>query len=84
MQYINEMSLEFQFIFWLALKWLGSITCGCRTLPPGVEYVLFSAQPPHLFVIKKQFRQGPDAATAQSLYYVHTGTIYQVQINGKP
>lgn len=49
-----------------------------RTLPPGIEYILHTAQEPHLYVIKKQFRHGPDSITAQAYYYVHTGTIYQV------
>ncbi|GMH43474.1 hypothetical protein BSKO_11396 [Bryopsis sp. KO-2023] len=47
------------------------------SLAPGIEYVVQSAQEPHLYVIKKQYRHRPNQVTAQAFYYVHTGTIYQ-------
>eukprot|EP01023_Acetabularia_acetabulum_P034705 TRINITY_DN3260_c0_g1_i1.p2 TRINITY_DN3260_c0_g1~~TRINITY_DN3260_c0_g1_i1.p2 ORF type:complete len:241 (+),score=45.76 TRINITY_DN3260_c0_g1_i1:338-1060(+) len=46
-------------------------------LPPGIEYVLQTAQPPHLFIIRKQLRQGPEVTQPQALYYVLDGVVYQ-------
>jgi len=42
----------------------------CRFVVPqgGMEYVLELAQVPHLFVIRKQSRKGPDAAASGALH----------------
>lgn len=42
-----------------------------------MEYVLHEVQEPHLFVIRKQKREGPDKVSAQAAYYVLDGSIYQ-------
>ncbi|CAM6129964.1 unnamed protein product [Calypogeia fissa] len=43
----------------------------------GIEYILHEAQEPHLFVIRKQKRDGPEKVTLLSAYYVLDGSIYQ-------
>ncbi|BFI41914.1 mediator of RNA polymerase II transcription subunit 6 [Marchantia polymorpha subsp. ruderalis] len=43
----------------------------------GIEYILHEAQEPHLFVIRKQRREGPEKTTVMSAYYVLDGSIYQ-------
>lgn len=43
----------------------------------GMEYILHEAQEPHLFVIRKQKRDGPEKVSAQAAYYVLDGSIYQ-------
>jgi mediator of RNA polymerase II transcription subunit 6 len=43
----------------------------------GIEYILQEAQEPHLFVIRKQKREGPEKVTALAAYYVLDGSIYQ-------
>lgn len=43
----------------------------------GMEYILQDAQEPHLFVIRKQKREGPEKVSAQAAYYVLDGSIYQ-------
>lgn len=42
-----------------------------------MEYILQDAQEPHLFVIRKQKREGPEKVSAQAAYYVLDGSIYQ-------
>lgn len=42
-----------------------------------MEYILHEVQEPHLFVIRKQKREGPDKVSAQAAYYVLDGSIYQ-------
>lgn len=51
----------------------------CSSLAPGVEYELAvqDCQPPHLFLIRKQYRASPGQAVALAYYYVLDGTIYQ-------
>lgn len=49
---------------------------GCRK-KIGMEYILQEAQEPHLFVIRKQKREGPEKVSAQAAYYVLDGSIYQ-------
>jgi len=48
-----------------------------RTLPPGIEYELQSAQEPHLFIICRQLRSAPKAVTRQQFYYILDGSVYQ-------
>lgn len=43
----------------------------------GLEYVLHEAQEPHLFVFRKQKRDGPEKATPIAAYYILDGSIYQ-------
>ncbi|KAL2609253.1 hypothetical protein R1flu_027826 [Riccia fluitans] len=43
----------------------------------GIEYILHEAMEPHLFVIRKQKREGPEKITVMSAYYVLDGSIYQ-------
>ena len=42
-----------------------------------MEYILQEAQEPHLFVIRKQKREGPEKVSAMAAYYVLDGSIYQ-------
>jgi hypothetical protein len=53
-----------------------SLLGGCRK-KTGMEYILQDAQEPHLFVIRKQKREGPEKVSAQAAYYVLDGSIYQ-------
>jgi mediator of RNA polymerase II transcription subunit 6 len=43
----------------------------------GIEYMLNEVMEPHLFVIRKQKRDGPDKVTPMLTYYVLDGSIYQ-------
>ncbi|KAL3511722.1 hypothetical protein ACH5RR_024439 [Cinchona calisaya] len=43
----------------------------------GTEYVLSEAMEPHLFVIRKQKRDGPEKVTPMLTYYILDGSIYQ-------
>ncbi|CAI7929567.1 unnamed protein product, partial [Closterium sp. NIES-54] len=43
----------------------------------GWEYSLHMAQEPHLFVLRKQKRDGPDRTTPVAAYYILDGSIYQ-------
>ena len=45
-----------------------------------MEYALQDAQPPHLYVIRRQLRAGgggAEVAEGQACYYVLDGTVYQ-------
>jgi mediator of RNA polymerase II transcription subunit 6 len=44
---------------------------------PGVEFILQDAQPPHLFVVRKQFRSLAGVLSPLAFYYILDGTIYQ-------
>lgn len=48
-----------------------------RALPPGLEYELQEVQEPHLFVVCRQLRTAPKAATRQQFYYILDGSVYQ-------
>ena len=48
----------------------------CRKMT-GVEYMLNEVMEPHLFVIRKQKRDGPEKVTPVLTYYVLDGSIYQ-------
>lgn len=48
-----------------------------RRATPGVEFLLQDAQPPHLFVIKKQYRQVDGSVTSVAFFYILDGTVYQ-------
>lgn len=43
----------------------------------GTEYMLYEVMEPHLFVIRKQKRDGPEKVTPMLTYYVLDGSIYQ-------
>lgn len=43
----------------------------------GIEYVLFAAKEPDLYVIRKQKRESPSSAIPQTTYYIIKGTVYQ-------
>lgn len=43
----------------------------------GIEYILHEAQEPHLFVMRKQKRDGPEKVTVLAAYYILDGSIYQ-------
>ncbi|KAL5575535.1 hypothetical protein UlMin_017234 [Ulmus minor] len=43
----------------------------------GLEYMLNEVMEPHLFVIRKQKRDGPEKNTPMLTYYVLDGSIYQ-------
>lgn len=58
----------------LLIRYHYLICCRKKT---GMEYILHEAQEPHLFVIRKQKRDGPEKVSAQAAYYVLDGSIYQ-------
>ncbi|XP_010939752.1 mediator of RNA polymerase II transcription subunit 6 [Elaeis guineensis] len=43
----------------------------------GIEYVLSEVMEPHLFVIRKQKRDGPEKVSPMLTYYILDGSIYQ-------
>lgn len=43
----------------------------------GIEYTLSEVMEPHLFVFRKQKRDGPEKVTPMLTYYVLDGSIYQ-------
>lgn len=43
----------------------------------GVEFVVFHAHEPSLFVIRKQMRSSPEMAEHLQTYYIINGTIFQ-------
>lgn len=43
----------------------------------GTEYMLSEVMEPHLFVIRKQKRDGPEKITPMLTYYVLDGSVYQ-------
>ncbi|TQE05817.1 hypothetical protein C1H46_008500 [Malus baccata] len=68
--------------------WLNSYPPGLRLLRylyvlrldlkmSGTEYWLSEVMEPHLFVFRKQQRDGPEKVTPMLTYYVLNGTIYQ-------
>lgn len=71
MKYILIIAQLF-YSLWLIFE----LSTNCREAP-GTEFVLQDAQPPHLFVIRKQFRSVSGAITTAAYYYVLDGTIYQ-------
>lgn len=42
-----------------------------------MEYILQDAQPPHLFVIRKQWRSLAGVINSLAYYYILDGTVYQ-------
>lgn len=48
----------------------------CRKMT-GFEYMLCEVMEPHLFVIRKQKRDGPEKVTPMLSYYILDGSIYQ-------
>lgn len=46
-------------------------------MPPGLEYRLQDCLPPHLFVIRKVLRRGPQAESDLAFYYILDGSVYQ-------
>ncbi|KAJ7951679.1 Mediator of RNA polymerase II transcription subunit 6 [Quillaja saponaria] len=43
----------------------------------GIEYILSEVMEPHLFVMRKQKRDGPEKVTPMLAYYILDGSIYQ-------
>ena len=43
----------------------------------GIEFMLSEVLEPHLFVFKKQKRDGPEKVTPMLTYYVLDGSVYQ-------
>lgn len=43
----------------------------------GIEFMVSDVMEPHLFVIRKQKRDGPEKVTPMLTYYVLDGSIYQ-------
>ncbi|KAK1311702.1 Mediator of RNA polymerase II transcription subunit 6 [Acorus calamus] len=43
----------------------------------GIEYMLNEVMEPHMFVIRKQRRDGPEKVTPMLTYYILDGSIYQ-------
>lgn len=43
----------------------------------GLEYILLHVQEPILYVIRKQHRHSPTAATPLADYYIIAGVVYQ-------
>lgn len=43
----------------------------------GFEYMLSEVMEPHLFVIRKQKRDGPEKVNPVLTYYILDGSIYQ-------
>lgn len=43
----------------------------------GIEYVLSEVMEPHLFVIRKQKRDGAEKVSPMLTYYILDGSIYQ-------
>lgn len=43
----------------------------------GIEFILSEVLEPHLFVIRKQARGGPEKVTPHLTYYILDGSIYQ-------
>ena len=56
---------------------LDTASLACRTLPPGVEYILHDSQEPHLFVIHKRKRESPKNTTSLAFYYILDGKVSQ-------
>ncbi|KAM0039890.1 putative transcription regulator MED6 family [Helianthus debilis subsp. tardiflorus] len=43
----------------------------------GIEFMVSEVMEPHLFVMRKQKRDGPEKVTPMITYYVLDGSIYQ-------
>ncbi|KAJ7963114.1 Mediator of RNA polymerase II transcription subunit 6 [Quillaja saponaria] len=43
----------------------------------GIEYMLSEVMEPHLFIMRKQRRDGPEKVTPMLAYYILDGSIYQ-------
>lgn len=43
----------------------------------GIEFMLSEVLEPHLFVFRKQKRDGPEKVTPMLTYYILDGSIYQ-------
>eukprot|EP00252_Welwitschia_mirabilis_P002782 TRINITY_DN12770_c0_g1_i1.p1 TRINITY_DN12770_c0_g1~~TRINITY_DN12770_c0_g1_i1.p1 ORF type:complete len:244 (+),score=42.76 TRINITY_DN12770_c0_g1_i1:83-814(+) len=65
----NNEHLRTQSIHPLDLSHLSKMT--------GIEFMLTEAMEPHLFVIRKQKRDGPEKVTPMLTYYILDGSIYQ-------
>jgi mediator of RNA polymerase II transcription subunit 6 len=59
------------------MKYVQAATLVCRAGAPGIEFVVQDAQPPHLFVIRKQRRSLAGAEEPIALYYILDATVYQ-------
>ena len=52
------------------------MTMLCRSLS-GIEFELHLAQAPHLYVVRKQWRETAQLAHPLTYYYILDGSIYQ-------
>ena len=52
------------------------MTMLCRSLS-GIEFEMHLAQAPHLFVVRKQWRETAQLAHPLTYYYILDGSIYQ-------
>ncbi len=52
------------------------MTMLCRSLS-GIEFELRLAQAPHLYVVRKQWRETAQLAHPLTYYYILDGSIYQ-------
>ncbi|XP_068648416.1 mediator of RNA polymerase II transcription subunit 6 isoform X3 [Aristolochia californica] len=91
--WLNSYPLDRNFVFdYFALSPFYDRTCNneqlrSRSVHPldishlskmtGNEYMLNEVMEPHLFVIRKQKRDGPEKVTPMLTYYVLDGSIYQ-------
>lgn len=91
--WLNSFPLDRDFVFdYFALSPFYDYTCNneqlrMRSIHPldisqlskltGIEYMLNEVMEPHLFVIRKQKRDGPEKVTPMLTYYVLDGSIYQ-------
>ncbi|KAI4325698.1 hypothetical protein MLD38_031074 [Melastoma candidum] len=61
----------------LRLRGVHPLDASQLTKMTGIEYTLSEVMEPHLFVIRKQKRDGPDKVTHMLTYYILDGSIYQ-------
>jgi hypothetical protein len=45
-----------------------------------VEYLVADSQPPHLFLLRKLYRQPGGGITTLAFYYLLDGAVYQVSL----
>ncbi|KAL5575547.1 hypothetical protein UlMin_017246 [Ulmus minor] len=79
--WLNSYPLDRNLVFdYFALSPFYDWTCNneqLRMKMTGLEYMLNEVMEPHLFVIRKQKRDGPEKNTPMLTYYVLDGSIYQ-------
>lgn len=63
------------FNFHLGITMMGNLLFNRKMT--GIEYMLNEVMEPHLFVFRKQKRDGPEKVTPMLTYYILDGSIYQ-------